>query len=481
MQVLTRLWAVVPILVLLVGLAADRPVQARPPSRDLQTAVDALAHWVAESHGQLGLAVLDVGSGQEMAAVHETAAQNPASNAKLLTAAVALKRLGPDYRYTTSVHGRVRDGVALDLILRGHGDPSLRTEDLAEMCRELVALGLRRVDGSILVDQGRFDEQYVPPAFDQQPDEWGAFRAPVSAVALERNTVTLNVVAAQARQPARVWFDPPGGLLVSGRVETSDPGSGQHVRWSLRAEGARLRATLDGQLAEGLPRLQVSRRMDDPRLMPGFALKALLESGGVAVHGDVALGGTGVRQPLVSHRSAPLSVLVAELGKESDNFYAEMLLKTLGAEASGKAASSRDGADVVTAWLREVGALDAGTVVVNGSGLFDANRTSPLALARALRAAYLDPAIRPEFLAQLAVGGADGTLRSRFRAYRGRRAIRAKTGTLAKVDALSGYVLPPDARPPLAFSIIVVGIADHGQVRRRVDAVVAELARVSAD
>jgi serine-type D-Ala-D-Ala carboxypeptidase/endopeptidase (penicillin-binding protein 4) len=468
-------------LVLLLSLGADLPVRARAPSPDLQAASDALAKWVADAKGQLGLAVVEVATGKTLATIHETSPQNPASNAKLLTAAAALKRLGPDYRYTTSLHGRIADGVAGDLVLRGHGDPSLTTEDLAEMCRSVVALGLKRVDGKILVDQSRFDDQYTPPAFGQQPDEWGAFRAPVSAVALERNTVTLNVAPGRARENARVWLDPPGFLLVTGRVQTGDPGSGQHVLWSLRPDGARLRATLDGQIAEGLPLLAVTRRVEDPRLVPGYALRALLESGGVAVRGDVALGGAGVREPLTSHRSAPLAVLLAELGKESDNFYAETVLKTLGAEATGTAAQSRDGAAVVAAWLAEVQAADAGTVIVNGSGLFDANRVSPLTLARALRAAYLDPAIRPEFITQLAIGGVDGTLRSRFRAYRRARSIRAKTGTLARVDALSGYVMPSDGRPPLAFSIIVTGIADHGQVRRHVDEVVARLVEVAAN
>ena len=132
------------------------------------------------------------------------------------------------------------------------------------------------------------------------------------------------------------------------------------------------------------------------------------------------------------------------------------------------------------AWLKRVGAADAGTVVLNGSGLFDANRASPRTLARALAVVWKDPALRPEFVSQLAVGGVDGTLKSRFRRHAASRRVRGKTGTLALVDALSGYVLGKSDATPVAFAIIVTGIAQHWQVRREIDRVVEEIARLPA-
>ena len=125
-----------------------------------------------------------------------------------------------------------------------------------------------------------------------------------------------------------------------------------------------------------------------------------------------------------------------------------------------------------------MGGLEASTRIVNGSGLFDANRASAGSIARALSAAYRDPAISSEFVAQLAIGGVDGTLRSRFRSQRTARSVRAKTGTLAKSLALSGYVLAP-ARPPLAFAILVngVGASDQAELRQRVDKLVDSAAR----
>ena len=105
----------------------------------------------------------------------------------------------------------------------------------------------------------------------------------------------------------------------------------------------------------------------------------------------------------------------------------------------------------------------------------DANRSSALTLARALVAAESRPSIAAEFVGQLAVGGVDGTLKSRFRQHRATRVVRAKTGTLANVDALSGYVLALRGRPPLVFSILVNGpLGDHREARRHIDRVVEE-------
>ena len=285
----------------------------------------------------------------------------------------------------------------------------------------------------------------------------------------------MNVVALQAGKPARVWFDPPGFVKVVGTVRTRAAGKGQSVRLTLKKAGSRLEAVVGGHVAEGLPRLRFRRRVDDPRRMAGYVLSHLLREQGVKVTGEVELGGHDQTHQLVFHRSAPLSSLLGRVGKRSDNFYAEMIMKTLGAEAAGEPATSAAGASVVEGWLKSVDAWGPGARIVNGSGLFDANRVSAQSFVRALTAARNDPRMAPEFIAQLAVGGNDGTLGSRFRNHKKQRLVRAKTGTLAKVVALSGYVLSPRGEAPVAFSLIITGLSAHAESRRRMDAVVERL------
>lgn len=485
-----RSWLRIGVFGLAVALgpsATTSPATAQTPSPSsdspavdpkLESALKKLAGWVRSERGQLSVSVRDVVSGEELLRHDGSALLNPASNAKLLTAAVALNELGPGYRYRTGLYGRIAGEKIERLVLRGHGDPSLGMRDVWRLGAALQARGVTEV-GDIYVDQSRFDEQFVPPAFGQQPNEWAAFRAPVSAVAVDENAVTLNVTPNEKGQGARVWFEPPGFVIPSGVVATQKRGSGQAVTLSLApAPGGRLSAKLGGHIAQGLTRLQVRRRVDDPRLLPGYALAHVLKSLGVRVTGKVQRGGKGEKRRITYVPSEALSVLIRRLGKNSDNFYAEMIFKTLAAEAEPeRPATSARGAQVVIDWLKQVGAWQKGMRVENGSGLFDANRISASALTQALVAAHQDPRIGPDFLPHLAVGGVDGTLRSRFRRLRKERRVRAKTGTLAKADAISGYILRPGEKP-LAFSVLVNGIANkHWAVRKQVDGFVAAVAR----
>jgi D-alanyl-D-alanine carboxypeptidase/D-alanyl-D-alanine-endopeptidase (penicillin-binding protein 4) len=424
----------------------------------------------------LGAVVLDVRTGAVLAEFDAHRQRNPASNSKILTAAAVLDRFGPDHRFTTGVHGRIENGTVPTLVLRGEGDPSLETDELWQLASALYDQGVRKV-GALLVDQSRFDAAFVPPAFGQQPDEWAPFRAPVSAVALERNAVTLNVAPGRRGSPATVWFDPPGFVDVRGSVETKEPAAGNGVRLTLTPNGQRLTADVAGFIGEGTPRARFGKRVDDPRLYAGYVLRALLRRMGVDVTGDVALGGEGVRARLAYVESQPTGVLVRELGKNSDNFYAEMLLKDLGGLARGTPATTENGASAVVAWLTEIGALDSGARVKNGSGLFDSNRVSPWTLATVLRHAHESPRIGADFVAELSVGGVDGTLKSRFKRRSKERVVRAKSGTLDQVIALSGYVLAPAGKAPWVFSIIAEGVnGRHAEARDHIDQAVDALA-----
>jgi D-alanyl-D-alanine carboxypeptidase/D-alanyl-D-alanine-endopeptidase (penicillin-binding protein 4) len=194
------------------------------------------------------------------------------------------------------------------------------------------------------------------------------------------------------------------------------------------------------------------------------------------VAGVVAAGGAGVRPELARVESRPLAQLIHALGKRSDNFCAEMLLKAIGRKETSAAGTSAAGAAAIEAYLRARGAHVPGTRIVNGSGLYDAERLSAFTLTRVLALAHTDPRIGPELVAALAIGGVDGTLHTRFRPEAPERNVRAKTGTLANVVALAGYLLGPR---PLAFAILVNGLkpGQTGEARARIDSALAPLAK----
>jgi D-alanyl-D-alanine carboxypeptidase/D-alanyl-D-alanine-endopeptidase (penicillin-binding protein 4) len=457
--------------------AATTSSGARVEAAPIVGALRSLAAEVARWGGTTGAAVVDVGTGELLASVDEHAPMNPASNAKLATAAAALARLGPGHRYLTGLYGAVSGDTVADLVLRGDGDPSLRARDLWALAHELASAGVRRV-GGIAVDQSFFDGQFVPPAFEQQPDEWSSFRAPVAAVSLEENSVLVSVRPTERGKPAALDVAPSGFVELAGGVRTTAKKDPEKLSVSLEPKGDRLLARVAGHVPEGGRTAVLARRVDDPRLFAGWVLREALREAGVKVSGSVRAGGEGERHLLAAHRSAPLGQLVGALGKDSDNFVAEMIFKSLGAAAKGRPATAEAAADAVGVYLRGLGAFEAGSVVRNGSGLFDANRTTPLGLATLLRAAYRDPAVGPELVAQLSIAGVDGTMRGRLRAWAATRAVRAKTGTLKSVAALSGYVLGPPGRSPLAFALLVNGIPDKVPAARPLmDKVVDAIAR----
>ncbi len=458
---------------------ANVPVAAQTAldSSRVRAAVADLASDAKSWGGTAGILVVDVTSGAVLASADEHAVLNPASNAKLATAAAALRLLGPDHRYLTGLYGKVNGARVPVLVLRGTGDPTLTSDDVAGLARELHAHGVRKVD-AILVDQSAFDDAFTPPAFAQQPNEWAPFRAPVSAISVDENTVTITARPTGDGKPAIVTISPPGVAALAGTVRTTKKSDPAKLGATMSTNGGALSMKVAGHVPEGGDIVRVWRRLEDPRLAPGFALRAALQAIGIEAPGEPRLGGEKERDLLAAHRSDTLAHVLALLGKDSDNFVAETVFKTLALEKKGRPATFAAAAELVSGELRAMGAFETGCSITNGSGLFDANRTTAAATAALLRGAALDARIAPELVAQLAVGGVDGTLRSRFKAWAKTRAVRAKTGTLNAAFALSGYVLPPPGKPAVAFSLMVNGAKGKaGPARAGMDKVVDAIAR----
>ncbi len=442
----------------------------------LGAAIEHIDRSVRDLGGTVGLHVVDLASGAAVATLDATTARNPASNAKLATAVAALERLGPQHRFVTGLYGAIdSEGRVPKLVLRGRGDPTLRDADLVGMARELVIAGVKKVD-AIEVDQGAGGGRWVPPAFEQQPEEWAPFRANVAPLSIDGNLVTVWVRPAAEGRPAVLVVDPPGAARIEGSVTTVARASSETVRLDMRVEKGVLVARLSGGIPEGRAPVPATRRADDPRKLAGLSMREALRGVGVEVGDAVELGGSGETRALVVRSSAPLGSIVAMLGKDSDNFAAEMLLLALA--PAGRPPTPEGGAAVVREILERRRAFDPGMKIVNGSGLFDANRATPRAMAALLASSFDDPAIGPELVAHLAVAGVDGTLRGRLRGWSDERAIRAKTGTLAATVALSGYVLRPAGGRPLAFSVIVSDCKGKShEAREAIDGFVDGLAK----
>jgi D-alanyl-D-alanine carboxypeptidase/D-alanyl-D-alanine-endopeptidase (penicillin-binding protein 4) len=224
--------------------------------------------------------------------------------------------------------------------------------------------------------------------------------------------------------------------------------------------GEQMSLKIRGEMPMGVRGVGYERRIEAPLPYAGYCLKAALRAQRVAGSMQVRVGAppSGLTT-LAGHESEPLSSLLKPLGKNSDNFYAEMLLKVVAAHALHRPGSSQGGAERAQKLLEQAGVARGSATILNGSGLFRGGNIAPDHLVKVLLHMYRSPDTRPEYLSHLAIAGVDGTLRSRLADLPKARIVRAKTGTLDDVIALSGYVLGPTPDRALAFSFLFNGVS----------------------
>jgi serine-type D-Ala-D-Ala carboxypeptidase/endopeptidase (penicillin-binding protein 4) len=466
------------------------PDLPKPPSDPalrrawLKTQLDAALAAPALAKAKVGVYAIESDTGKPVYARNETVPLNAASNVKLVTSAAALSLLGPEYRWRTTLSTVVPAGATSgagaelpgDLVLRGGGDPTLSVEDLAAMVSDLVALGVRKVHGGLVVDDRFFDMATVAPAFEQK-NESTASRAPSSAASLNYNVVAVTLIpGATAGAPARVTLEPASPyFVVSGTVTTAADGPAAPAVETKDEGGARTRITVAGRVRLGSEPRTFYRRVVHPALFAGASLRQQLERRGIIVDKPtrVAAAPTQGQRILSTHESPPLAVVVQDLNKRSNNFMAEQVVRTLGAEIVGRPGTWDKGLDAVGRFLATAGLARGSYQMTNGSGLYDSNRFSPLQLTTVLRATARDFRLSAEFLSSLAVAGTDGTIAHRMGGTLAERYVRGKTGTLAGVSCLSGFAGSP-GHVPLIFSVLINDVPNAAEARRVQDRV-AEL------
>lgn len=386
--------------------------------RPIVAAVERLAAAADAIGGRVGVAVVDAADGSSVA--RHAAAQGflPASNTKLLTAVVALATLGPGHRFATELRrtGEVHDGVLHgDLVLRGFGDPTLGTPASGDP-------GLRR------------------------------FVEAVRAAGIR-------------------GID---GAVVGDDAWLGDEHRGRGWQWDhLREDFAAPFGALccGGNVDRGAP-------VDDPALFAAMELAAALRAAGIEPARAGRAAETGAPEGVLLLRTASPSIeaLLPRLLGDSDNLYAEQLWRAAARERVGAGDSEvaeAHGKAVLTALGVGVDGLDW----ADGSGLSRRNLARPEQVAAALLAAWRSPH-REALVAALPLAGVSGTLASRCCGGPAHATVRAKTGSLFRVVALSGYVPRDGAAPPIVFSVLWNDFpgGDDEAPKAAIDAFVQDLA-----
>lgn len=412
-------------------------------------------------HGITAVHIESLRDGRVLFSQQADTALMPASNMKIVTAALALARLGPEYRFRTLLAAQADlDAGTLrgDLYLKGFGDPTLTTAALRELAAAAHAHGIRRVTGNLVVDESFFTGPRLGRgwSYDYLSDYYAM---EVSALSVNGNVlrVTARPGAAVGQPVILAWNPPTGYPEVRNWAVTAARGARETLR--LERNLGESAITVRGQIPLAAAPTQLEPiTVADPAFYAGHLLHALLKEAGVAVEGAVRKGilpDTGAT-PVRERHSAPLSAILPDFLKPSDNHYGEQLLRTVAAELTGRAprgAASPSLATVVRDFVVEIGGDPTSVQVADGSGLSRLNLVTPLTLIRILRWTREQP-FAAQFARALPVAGVDGTLRLRMRETRAAGNLTAKTGTIGAVSALSGYVTSAGGEP-LVFSLMM--------------------------
>jgi D-alanyl-D-alanine carboxypeptidase/D-alanyl-D-alanine-endopeptidase (penicillin-binding protein 4) len=401
-----------------------------------------------------GLQVVDLTSGEEVYAVNPDQLLNPASTMKVVTAAAALHHLGPAFRWSTDVayRGTLDASGTLhgDLWVVGHGDPTFGRGDLYELVADLRLNGVRRIEGSVYFDDSYFaaaDETMADPYLPGWNKEEDRLRgtpyfATLGALSLDQNTTVLVVgPGATVGSPATVDLVLPtaGYIEVETEITTTGAGTRKFVDLERSSSAEHTSFVVKGTFpVDDAERVLLRRTVSDPTGHFASAFQSLAQAQGLVVTGrwDRRTAPSDATV-LMSHESAPLSTVLAQMNKNSLNFHAEQVLRTIGAELTGNGTTAA-GLDGVRTYLGELGVADADTVLVNGSGLSREVRLKPSVLTAVMVDMARDPDVGSEFQSSLSIAGTDGTLWSRLRDDPGR--LRGKTGTLDGVICLTGFL-----------------------------------------
>lgn len=413
---------------------------------------------------RMGVVLMDMATGE---VVFDELAHRPlvpASTAKLLVTAVALRELGPGFHFETAIlSGASPDGtgrVAGDLYVRGGGDPTLVVEDLWKLVRDLRSAGVETVSGQVVFDTSRMDSGDWVPGWDREEDvrRGPPYFASLGALTLNHNAVEIVIAPGSAPgEPARARFSTESSayLALTNGVTTGARGTRSSVRVTREERDGKLHFELGGSVPVGGAPRWLYRTVTDPTSHFAAAFADLAEAEGLRVEGGYRRGETPEgAEEIVARRSPALPVVLFEMNKHSLNLHAEQVLRAVGAEATGGTGTTDAGLQVIEAYLKSLDIPEEEYTLVNGSGLSRDAAFSPYLLAAVIRDMVRHPGVGAEFRSSLAVAGVDGTLRKRL--VDGGVHMRGKTGSLDGVQSLAGMV-HDGSGSSYAFAFLVNG------------------------
>lgn len=427
----------------------------------------------------IGVSVRDVSSGACVVSLRGSEPLVPASNMKLLTTGAALLGLGGDFVFRTRL---LRDGDRL--IILGDGDPALGDPELlaqsnyvdadgfvhtgltiehllAAWVDAIKATGMTRVS-ELVIDDRIFAREGAHSLWpkDQLDAE---YCSPPFGVNFHGNALHVTAAPNPGHAPTITSVSPASPWLKIVNKGTSRAGKNDRNTMWIAREPARGELTIFGNVKTAYVS-PIAVSIGDPASFLGQCIAHRLGVAGIPVESARI---AGANEPLSTGAAVgpvlqtPIATVVTRCNVESQNLYAESLLKRLGAKSTGAPGSWNNGAVAVsTALASRLGAHATGFVISDGSGLSRGNRVTADGMTAWLTTLAQDPTVGPLFVESLAVAGKSGTVRNRMRDIdQDLATVQCKTGYIDKVSCLSGFVTARDGTR-YAFSVLANNLSE---------------------
>jgi serine-type D-Ala-D-Ala carboxypeptidase/endopeptidase (penicillin-binding protein 4) len=412
----------------------------------------------------VGIYVQEVGADRPLVAIGDDRALNPASTIKLLTTFSALDLLGPTYRWTTEIYGTssAQGGIlAGDLFIKGYGDPRLTLENFWLMLRELRLRGVREIRGDLVLDRHYFSSTDIDPAgFDNEPSR--PYNTPPDALLVNFKSVRLQFLPDPERRVLKVVAEPAlPQLQVLNNVSLDNEPCGDWVdrlKITVLGDAANARLLFSGNYSIACGEKDRSYSvLSHPNFIYGLFGMLWRELGGTFT-GDVRDGEVppGARM-LLAYQTQPLADIVRDINKFSNNVMARQLYLALGAISFGAPGDAEKSARAIKQWAAARKLSLPELVLENGAGLSRVERLSARSMGQLLMLAQRS-AVMPEFVSSLPLVAFDGTMKKRLSGAEVAGQAHIKTGSLAGVRSIAGYVLDAKGR-----TVVVVFLINHAR------------------
>jgi D-alanyl-D-alanine carboxypeptidase/D-alanyl-D-alanine-endopeptidase (penicillin-binding protein 4) len=434
-----------------------------------------------DNKANVGISIKSMTHGDTLYAKNDQALLTPASIMKIMTAETALLYLGSNYQFPTTLltdASKMDNGIINGNVYLVHsGDPTLTYNDLIDLMLTLRFQQIQTITGNVYIDNTAYDQSNYGPGWEVN-DKLNCFAAPINASIINHNCLSLQIVPGNAPgklaniiESPRYYYGTVTNDVITKRAHTRTC----YVQLGIDENNT---ISLSGCIPKGKYTWGLSTTISDVMIYNKSLTKNLFQQYAIHVQGTVDAGTAPHHlSTIASHESKPLSVLIKEMLKMSDNIIAGSLFKKIGEHYTNQPGTWENGSVAVKKILHDKASVNTAELnIVDGSGLSRDNKIKAAQILQVLDYAYHDPSTNSEFISSLPIAGIDGTLKHRL--YNVAKKVHAKTGTMQGVTALAGYVV--NQNETIAFVIMVNEQHENiWQYREMEDKIVTALANYS--